>query len=386
MKPEKPERDFAIDWLRVFAMGVVFLFHCARYFDTQGWHVKNPQSDDTITFFVLFLSQWIMPLFFILSGISIYYMLNYRKTGAFIKSRFTRLLVPFIFGTLVLIPSQVYIERVTQHHFTGSYIEFYPHYFDGFYAFGGNFAWMGLHLWYLQMLFVYSLLFLPLFIYLRKEKTRDSISTLAGFFQRRSAIFLLALPLALLEFILDPSRIGRRDFGGWSFFLYMIFFIYGYVIFTHPKFKTVIANNGRFAFIGGIAATATALILLLLLGFPSYGNSPYFLFMTTLRAFISWFWLIAIFSFFLRHFTTRNRFLGYANEAVLPFYILHQTIIVIIGFYLIHWNTGVYFKYVVLCIASFTSICLIYELFVRRINVMRFLFGLKPSIHPKRVK
>jgi hypothetical protein len=378
MNSEKPERDFAIDWLRVFAMGVVFLFHCARYFDTQDWHVKNPQSDDVITFFVLFLSQWMMPLFFILSGISTYYMLSFRKTGAFIKSRFTRLLVPFIFGTLLLIPPQVYFERVSNHEFYGSYFEFYPHYFDGFYAFGGNFAWMGLHLWYLQMLFVYSLLFLPLFIYLRKEKTQDSISTLAGFFKRPGAIFILALPLALLEFILDPSGIGRRDFGGWSFFLYMIFFIYGYVIFTHPKFKAIIDSNGRIAFIGGIAATSLALILLQVKGFPSYGSSPYFLFMTTLRAFISWFWLIAIFSFFRRHITIQNRFLRYANEAVLPFYILHQTIIVTIGFYFIHWNTGVYLKYAVLCIASFGSICLIYELLVRRIYILRFFFGLKP--------
>ena len=318
-----------------------------------------------------------MPLFFILSGISTYYMLSFQKTGAFIKSRFTRLLVPFIFGTLLLIPPQVYFERVSNHEFNGSYFEFYPHYFDGFYAFGGNFAWMGLHLWYLQMLFVYSLLFLPLFIYLRKENARTSISTLAGFFERRGRIFLLALPVALLESVLDPSGIGRRDFGGWSFFLYIIFFIYGYAIFTHSKLKSIIDNNGKIAFIGAIASTTLALILLLTMGFPSYGSSPYFLFMTTLRAFISWFWLLAIFSFFRKHCNTDNRFLEYANEAVLPFYILHQTVIVTIGFYFIHWNTGVYFKYIVLCIASFASICLIYELLVRRINVLRILFGLK---------
>jgi hypothetical protein len=158
----------------------------------------------------------------------------------------------------------------------------------------------------------------------------------------------------------------------------MIFFIYGYVIFAHPKFKAIIDSNCRIAFIGGIATTSLALILLLVMGFPSYGSSPYFLFMTTLRAFISWFWLIAIFSFYRRHLTTNNRFLGYANEAVLPFYILHQSIIVIIGFYFIHWNVGVYYKYVALCVASFVSICLIYELPVRRIYFLRFLFGLKP--------
>jgi len=274
----------------------------------------------------------------------------------------------------------VYFERVSHHQFVGSFFNFYPHYFDGFYGFGGNFAWMGLHLWYLQMLFVFSLLFLPLFVFLRSEKTWDAISSLAKFFKRRGAIFIPALPLALLEFILDPSGIGRRDFGGWSLFLYMIFFIYGYVIFTNYKFKPIIDNNGRLAFFGGLAATSLALILLLVKGFPPYGSSPYFLIMTTLRALNSWFWLIAIFSFCRKHFTTQNRFLGYANEAVLPFYILHQTIIVTIGFYLIAWNTGVYLKYLVLCVASFGSICILYELLVRRINILRFLFGLKPKI------
>ena len=318
-----------------------------------------------------------MPLFFILSGISTHYMLSFQQTGAFIKSRCTRLLVPFMFGTLLLAPPQVYIERITRNEFAGTYFEFYLHYFDGLYGFGGNFAWMGLHLWYLQMLFVYSLLFLPFFVYLQKVKPRKSISSLANLCKRCSTIFILALPLALLEFILDPDGIGRRDFGGWSFLLYVIFFIYGYVIFTHPKFKLVIDSNGKIALIAAIAATILALILLFVMGFPAYGRSPYFLFMTTLRAFISWSWLLAIYSFARKHFTKDNRILKYANEAVLPFYILHQTIIVIIAFYLINWNVTVYFKYLALCIASFVSICIIYELLVRRINVLRFLFGLK---------
>ena len=74
--------------------------------------------------------------------------------------------------------------------------------------------------------FVFSLLFLPFFIHIRKERTRDLISDLAKFFKHRGNIFLFALPLAILEFVLDPGELGRRDFGGWSLFLYMIFFIY----------------------------------------------------------------------------------------------------------------------------------------------------------------
>jgi hypothetical protein len=322
MNSIKLQRDFGIDWLRVFAMGMVFLFHCARYFDRQDWHVKNSQSDAVLSFLVLFLSQWIMPLFFILSGISAYYVLSFRKAGQFITSRVTRLLVPFIFGTLVLIPPQVYIERFSHHQFNGSFFQFYPHYFDGFYAFGGNFAWMGLHLWYLQMLFVFSLLFLPILVYLRKEKLWDFISNLATYFKPRGTIFLLALPLAIIELMLNPDGIGRRDFGGWSPFLYMIFFIYGYVLFINHRFRPIIESHGTMALVGGLATTSMALLMLLLKGFPAYGISAYFVIMTLLRALNSWFWLIAIFSFGCRYGIFNNRFLAYANEAVLPFYIL----------------------------------------------------------------
>jgi glucan biosynthesis protein C len=166
----KPERRHDIDWLRVLAMLSIFLFHCARFFDYEDWQVKNNQLDIGMSVFVGFLVQWIIPLFFVLSGLSIYYSLSYRTRGQYVKERFKRLAIPFLFGTFViLIPLQVYIERVSHSQFVGSFIEFYPHYFDGFYAFGGNFAWMGLHLWYLEILFIFSLITLPLFLYLRKE-------------------------------------------------------------------------------------------------------------------------------------------------------------------------------------------------------------------------
>ena len=68
MKTSKQnQRRHDIDWLRILAIMTVFIFHCARFFDTQGWHVKNPENNTPITFLVLFLSQWMMPLFFILN-------------------------------------------------------------------------------------------------------------------------------------------------------------------------------------------------------------------------------------------------------------------------------------------------------------------------------
>jgi len=148
---------------------IIFFFHCARFFNFEDWHVKNNQLDEGMTLFVAIVAQWIMPLFFILSGISSYYSLKSRTGSRYLGNRFQRLVIPLIFGTFVLlIPVQVWIERASHGQFDGNLIEFYPYYFEGFYGFGGNFAWMGLHLWYLEMLFVFTLLTFPLFIFLNK--------------------------------------------------------------------------------------------------------------------------------------------------------------------------------------------------------------------------
>ncbi len=95
------------------------------------------------------------------------------------------------------------------------------------------------------------------------------------------------------------------------------------------------------------------------------------------RAFNSWFWLIAILGFGSRHLKIKNRVLKYASEAVLLFYILHQTVIVTIGFYIANWNVNTIFKYLIISTSSFVAIIIVYDLVVKRINLFRFLFGMK---------
>ena len=78
-----------------------------------------------------------------------------------------------------------------------------------------------------------------------------------------------------------------------------------------------------------------------------------------------------------RLLNVNNRFLGYANEAVLPFYILHQPIILVIGYFVIPWQVGIPFKYFFIVVTAFITIMLVYEFLVRRTNILRFLFGMK---------
>ena len=97
----------------------------------------------------------------------------------------------------------------------------------------------------------------------------------------------------------------------------------------------------------------------------------------SLNGFTCWFWIIALMGFASVHLTFANRFLKYANEAVLPFYILHQTVIVTIGFAIRHWQISPFPKFLFLSVTSFAVIMLLYEGLIRRFKPLRFLFGLR---------
>ena len=168
---------------------------------------------------------------------------------------------------------------------------------------------------------------------------------------------------------LQPEGIGMRDFGGWSPFTYLVFFVIGYLVASDKQFMGIIEKNRNIALLLGVLMTITGFLL------PEAGSQMYFL--ESLRAFNSWFWLVAILGFGRKYLNFNNGLLKYSNEAVLPFYILHQTIIVIVGFYIASWDVDVIIKYFMLGTVSFALIIVLYDFVVKRVSVLRFLFGMK---------
>jgi fucose 4-O-acetylase-like acetyltransferase len=106
------QRQPYLDWLRVLGTLSVFLFHCARFLDSHDWHVKSRQTSPAATVFVEFTVQWLMPLFFMVSAGSAWFASSRRSPRALLRERLQRLGIPFVFGVFVLIPPQVYLERL----------------------------------------------------------------------------------------------------------------------------------------------------------------------------------------------------------------------------------------------------------------------------------
>jgi hypothetical protein len=343
----------------------------------NGWHVKNPVTYVASQEWTVFLSNWLMPLIFVISGASLFYALGSRGVSKFIDSKIRRLLVPFIVGVFSHVILQVYLDRTSHHQFSGSFLDFIPHYFDGLYGYGGNFAWMGLHLWYLLILFVFSLLFYPLFRWLRDGAGKTVLQRLGDLLALPGLIYLLALPITFVLVNLDPhSEIGRREWGGWPLPIYMFFFIYGFIIVSHDDLQRSIQRLRWVSLVAGVLCWVALSMLWGEPSYPSYGTVRY-VEVFGIRGISSWGWILAFLGFGFKHFTRSTPILSYANEAVLPFYILHQTILLSVGYFVIQWEIPDLLKWIIIVAISFPVTMTLYEFAIRRFNVMRFLFGMK---------
>jgi glucan biosynthesis protein C len=371
------QRRVDLDWLRVCAILAVFVFHSGRFFDTDYWHVKNPTTYFGVQVWTTILANWLMPFMFVISGASLFYALGSRGAGKFVLDKVKRLLVPLVVGIFSHVMLQVYLDRITHYLFSGTFFEFIPYYFKGWFGFGGNFAWMGLHLWYLEVLFVFSLVLYPLFRWLSAGLGHRLLVGFCSFLALPGMVYSLGLPVGALLAIIDPhSFFGMRDFGGYPLVIYLLFTLYGFVIMAHEGLQKRIQQFRWVSLAAGFLGLVVLLWLWASQGDPDFGTARFVL-VFGIFGFSSWCWVLAFFGFGFKHLTKNTPFVAYANEAVLPFYIMHQTVLLCVGYYVTRWPIPDLVKALTISLSSFVIILGLYELLIRRINALRFLFGMK---------
>lgn len=371
------QRRHDLDWLRVGAFTLLILFHTGMFFSTWGWHVKNPQTSPYFDYVMIFLHQWRIPLLFFISGAAVWFAMEKYGTRRFAWERVKRLLLPLVFGMIVLIPPQVYYERLTQGHEFASYLAFYGTVAELQPYPEGNFSWH--HLWYLPYILTYSLLLLPLFALLKSPRGRKLLARLDAAFQHGGALFFLLIPNLFSDLVLRPFWPDNYNnlLGDWAQFSAMlIVFCWGFLLASSSAvWATLERNRFRLLAVAGLTTPVRYLFWYGNLGLPpglEYLIGP-------LQAGSC---ILAILAFGSRHLRFTCGFLKYANQAVYPFYILHQTITVAAGFYMISWNLPVPAKFALLVLITFGGCWILYEFPIRRLTPLRPLFGLKLRPRP----
>lgn len=367
-------RRHDLDWLRVLVFGLLILYHVGMFFVPWGWHIKNNVIYSWLIYPMLFLNQWRLPILFVISGMGTYYALGKRSGGQFIWERVRRLYIPLAIGMLLIIPPQVYIERLVNGQFVGSYLEFWPALaFNGIYP-EGNMSWH--HLWFLPYLLVFSLILAPVFLYLRKHENNRFLQWIRSRVRSPWGLFIFIIPLYFTESLMEPFFPSTHALIGDWFNLvnYGLMFFFGFILIAvQDEFWETVTRYRRQFLYSGILSFTVFISLIMLTEDSIIRHFTEAL----LKVANLWLWVLICFGYGAKYLNKPSKTLAYANESVYPFYILHQTVTICLAYFLLDLKWGLLPKGTVLLLGTFGISWLLYEFLIRRWKWLRPLFGLK---------
>jgi len=370
--PGALERRNDIDWLRIGATYLLFVFHIAKIFDVHPfYHIKNAELSPALDHLTGFIHQWHMRLFFLLAGWSLFASLTARGKRTFLAERTRRILVPFAAGCLLFGPFLRYAEVLNGTFVTASgaadpgvfagasFLEFLPHFFTL-----EAFSWA--HLWFLIYLYVFTRLYLPLFQRLieRRDEPREWSA---------AWVYAPILPLALIQVTMRGRWPGLQNlYDDWANFLfYSLFFIAGFLFARYPALERAAHREWRRAGLLGLAAC-----LAMELPWQAVLDRPEIA-VRALSGAAAWGCVLGLLGFARQHLTADGAVLRYLRESSLPVYILHSPAIVLVGFWVIQLDAGIPGKFALILAGSVTLAMLAYHFAVRRFRPLRGVFGMR---------
>jgi glucan biosynthesis protein C len=366
----KNEREYFIDWLRIGLIISVFFFHIGMIFNTWHWHVKNEEIFYFLEPIMYWLHLWRMPLLFLVSGVGTFYALGFRTTKQYLKERFTRLFVPFIIGIFILVPIQVYIEKITEFSSLGN---LYINMFDGVYP-AGNFSWH--HLWFILYLLVISLIISPFIEYTRSGHFNMVRGKLIAKVSKRMGLNWLFPIILISQLILRQYYPNNTHalYNDWAFVVYyLLFFLSGFILFTSNKVIQALTRDRRLYLLQTIVFTIILFVLPTIFGKPSMVQT-YSRGITEMLISLSC--GLAVIGYCKVYFNRDHKFRKILNTAIYPFYLLHQPIIVVVGYVILQWQLPVAVKAILITLVSLSFTIGIYWV-ISKFNVLRIVFGMK---------
>jgi glucan biosynthesis protein C len=356
-----------LDWLRVIAILLLLFFHTGMLFVGWGWHITNAETIPALQLPMDLAHRLRMPLLFVIAGAGMWFALQRRSGGAFTRERTLRLLVPVIVGMFLIVPAQVYIERLADGDWHGGYLDFFFQRVLQFQPYpAGDFSWH--HLWFIVYLYVYALLLLPLMLWWRKRRPA---------LRPGAWLLLLALPLGVNEALLKPHFPETHNLiSDWYIFIhYLLLTLYGFVLASSTGIWDWLARFRRKSL--AIALTIT----LGGLGLIEVGVIHRDTAVDSLLAnAFTWTWLMTFLGYGRQFLGFSNRLLLWARDASYPIYILHQTVIIVIAYFVIRQPWAPWTKYWVVLGTTLAVCVLLYEFLLRRFALLRVAFGIKMHV------
>jgi len=369
--PVSKSRRHDLDWLRVGAFALLIFYHVGLAYGPYDWHIHSAHTLEWIREGVLVTNPWRLTLLFLVSGAAIRFMTLRKTPGEVARLRIARLAPPLIFGVLVLVTIQSYIEALDKGPFDGSYLDWLA----------SEFSWSGIangvplnHLWFIVYIAAYSFVVVGLML---KPAWIEAVEARIGPMLAGWRILVLpALYLVVVRVILFP-RFGLTNTITWDWYNHaqsLAAFLFG---FFAVRQASIWKDLERFRWIGlGVAAVALPLMMLQVAhpGGGAYGGIP----RNTVVAIDQWAVITALLGFASLHLRNKTGpVLSYLNDAVFTLYLAHQTVLVCAIWFVRPANLPVWAEAPLLAAITWGASLLVYEV-VRRIPLLRPIWGLRP--------
>jgi hypothetical protein len=375
------ERIYYLDWLRVSAFGLLILFHSWQPFTNFHWLLKSDKTTLVADVVTVFFHTWRLHLIFFVSGFGTWLALL-SNGKHFLHDRLLRLIVPFVFGAIVIAPCQYYYQLLQSGKDIG-FMEFmgnYPEFLMSKNLQFDLFQWIieiGIHLWYLPYLFIMTLVMLPFLKRIDRKGLSDAF--IQKLTHRPRLALLLSLPILIFQLLLKP--VFPEYTGVADFFMYACFFVYGFILAKeNSRLLPVLWKNNNILLILGVLSS------LLLIGCllddqlrnaafdPQYNLRHVIVSVPiSLSAFCWTFYFVSLFS---RRCNVKRKIVAEVNRSVLPVYILHQSIIVVAGFYIIKYIDNGFLQFALIVVMTLIGSFLAYHV-IKKFKATRFLLGMR---------
>ncbi len=388
MKPSA-ERLYFLDWVRILAFFLLIVYHVGMYYVSWDWHVKSVHANDALEPLMMLSSPWRLSLLFLVSGVASGYMATRMRAARFLRQRSVRLLVPLLFGMLVIVPPQAYFEVIEKLAYQGSYLDFMRLYVSAYNGFCRDGECLVLptwnHLWFVAYLWAYTLVLAALMA-LAGERFRALAQRCAAWLHGWRLIVLPAVVLGLVRAALLPHfETTHALVDDWyNHANYGVLFVLGALLSltpaVWPRFDAMRWSALGLALAGwGVMVVYYALPEAMVMHPDVVNWHP---FMRGVYALSAWCAMVAACGFAHRHLNWDHPARAWLTEAVFPVYILHQSLIVAMahGMKPAHLHPAV--EALALTVLTLTISFGVFAA-VRRVALLRPLFGLAPMPHAK---
>lgn len=348
-----------IDWLRTICILYLLPFHTARIFDAnEANYIQGTPNKFCTT--LIFLSFWFMPLMFLLAGMSCYFSLKKRSNIEYLKERFLRLFIPLIFGIIIFLPPEGYFAYKFHSHSALSFIAYLKKFFFDFSdltGYHGSFTPGAL--WFILYLFIISLITLPIM----RKLSIYKIKLLKAPFK----ILLICIPITATAAI--PSIANK------NILVYGTFVILGFLIASDDNIPKILEKHKLFYLICTIIGSIIMLIEINMVGWK-IGFNPIGIIFSLIYYFTILASLLTFIGFGKRYLNFRTSFLSYFSHASFSVYIVHQTYVVIISYFILKLIKIFAFQYIAIMLFALIFSLITYKL-LNHFKILRFMFGIK---------